>query len=207
MVFEAVPPPPLPVSPRSADVASRRSVRGRWILAGVVGGLIAIALVVVGSLSWVHGFGRAVGRAVATALTEGAAGYASRAEQVATDHRIPMSALTPALLNRDAPTVRWVPADASTVSSGITGPAASIATGPNHALVAAQLASCDYGLVVTTASDPIIAENHLPGVGTYYVVGSDTTPGSSCSATAAPSVGWHRADPADIRTLTDQNAR
>ena len=44
---------------------------------------------------------------------------------------------------------------------------------------------CSLGLSVTSSSDPLIAEDHLPGPGTYYQV--QNVP---CIADQAPTSSW-----------------
>ena len=51
---------------------------------------------------------------------------------------------------------------------------------------------CSFGLSVTSSSDPLIAEDHLPGPGTYYQIQNapyqvQTAP---CVANQAPTSSW-----------------
>ena len=54
---------------------------------------------------------------------------------------------------------------------------------------------CSYGLTVTSGTDPLIAEDHLPGPGTYYKYVDLTSYKyvyhvTQCVADQAPSSGW-----------------
>lgn len=133
---------------------------------------------------------------------EGAAARSQAADEIATIDRIPDSALTLAPLNQQHLDVKWLSASDSVPKSGKTT-YVSISLGGDHVEAAAKfLLSCTFGLTVSSASDPIIGQDQLPGVGTYWSVsqgGSQST--SSCSADSAPTSGWELADRSVLKEI------
>ncbi len=59
---------------------------------------------------------------------------------------------------------------------------------------------CTFGLAVSSASDPIVSEDHLPGPGIYGAVISGQGI-SACSADSAPTTGWFPVDRAILRRM------
>lgn len=133
---------------------------------------------------------------------EGAAARSQAADEIATIDRIPDSALTVALLNQQQLDVKWLSASDSVPKSGKTT-YVSISLGGDHVVAAAKfLLACTFGLTVSSASDPIIGQDQLPGVGTYWSVsqgGSQST--SSCSADSAPTSRWEPADRSVLKQI------
>jgi hypothetical protein len=171
---------------------------GRSIAIWVVVGLACVVLMGVGSWFFVNRFYAAVksaGPAIGDAMTQGAAATALTADDTARANHVPDGALTLSLLNQQHLDVDWLPGNASVPTSG-NKTFVSITVGDSHVVTAASIIGCEYGLTVSSADDPIIGQDHLPGVGTYWaVLGDYSQPRPICSADSAPSVGWKRASP------------
>jgi hypothetical protein len=194
-------PPVLPPNPGDIPTASRRG-HGQAIVVGVVVSSVFIALIGVGIVTLVNtlrsGLGQAVGQAVGGAI-EGAAAQASSADDTAKAHHIPDGALTLSLLNQHLD-VEWLPGSDSVPISG-NKTYVSITVGGDHVVTAANIIGCDYGLTVSSASDPIIGQDHLPGVGTYVGPPDGAESLSSCSADSAPTSGWEQADRSVLKQI------
>jgi hypothetical protein len=67
----------------------------------------------------------------------------------------------------------------------------SISVGGDHLVTAINDGVCSYGLTVSSPDDQIIGQDHLPGVGTYWVIAGAT---NMCSADSAPTSGWEPFD-------------
>ncbi|HLN17463.1 MAG TPA: hypothetical protein VK277_12030 [Acidimicrobiales bacterium] len=162
-----------------------------------------MVVLVVGTL-FLQSAGRDLGQGIGQAMgviTQGAAAKASFADGVAKAHHIPDGGLTLAVLNQQRPDVRWLAGDRSAPLSG-NDPYVSISVAGDYVITVADFASCTFGLTVSAKNDPIISQDHLPGVGTYYVFPNPSpslTP--TCSANAAPTTGWTTADTAVIRQI------
>jgi hypothetical protein len=176
--------------------AGRRS-KGWLIVVAIAAGLIC--LVVVGSLYLVRSFGNAIGRGF-SGLGEVAAANAALANDVARANHIPDGGLTPALLNAQRPDVKWWPGGESVPTSN-DQTYVSVSAQDDHVVTAVNLGFCEYGIAVAAQNDPIIADYHLPGVGTYLI--DSPQPTNTCSASSAPGSGWVRADNS---VLTNINA-
>ena len=118
-----------------------------------------------------------------------AASAASAAEgQAARDgDPLPLQAVSTSLLDSQLPDVKWVgaPSEAAYTTTGKR--VVAIAVQGGHVLTAAQpfQGECNFGLVVTSPSDPIILADHLGGPGVFGSnVGSATT---HCDVGSAPS--------------------
>jgi len=184
-------PPSLPPNPGDRATASR-SGKGWVITAWVTVGLLVVALVVVSILSAFHAVRRVAGSA-AVVTTQEAAAAAFSADGVAKSHRIPDGALTTSLLNQQRPGVKWLPGNVPTPASG-SHTYVSVGVAGDHVVTAAETAGCIYGLTVSASNDPIIAQDQLPGAGTYWALPVRLGSPSACSADSAPTSGWGRAD-------------
>lgn len=200
-------PPMLPPNPGDMPTASRRG-HGRVVGIVVVVSLAVVALVGVGVVHVVRGIGNAAVQAFGEATTVGPPAYARFADDTAKTHHIFDGALTLRLLNQQHLDVKWFSGDHSVspflADNKIAKPAddVSVSVGGDHVVTAAYLLGCAYGLTVSAANDPIIGEDHLPGVGTYWD-GNQSSPlaTNSCSADTAPTSGWERANPNEIRSF------
>jgi hypothetical protein len=159
-----------------------------WMFVGLGMGIVVVVLGVGGYLI-VRSTDNGIGQGVSNTQTGWAARFASQAADRAAAHGEPEAAMTPQLLNewRGSPSVTWVSADVAVPDPG-DGNVVSISVGRAHVLTAARLLTCSLGLSVSSSTDPIVAEYHLSGVGTYQAQNL----GQSCSASAAPRSGWMR---------------
>jgi hypothetical protein len=87
----------------------------------------------------------------------------------------------------------WVPGTVASTSLSVV----SLDSTGDHLTTAVEtgLIGCSYGLVVTSASDPIVVADDLLGSGIFY---STTNPGSFCAANHAPTFGWFKVSAADL---------
>ena len=191
-VREVSGPPILPPNPGDLPTASRRG-KG-WVIAAWVtaGSLVVAALIVAWTLSAYHGIVRGVG-AAAVEATQEAAAAASSADDVAKAHDIPDGALTLALLTQQRLGVNWLP---SNVPAPVNGSFnyVSVGVAGDHVVTAVHAAGCIYGLTVSSSNDPIIGQDQLPGVGTYWAIPVGAGSTSACTADSAPTSGWEPAD-------------
>jgi hypothetical protein len=143
------------------------------------------------------------GSEIGATVTQGGAALAYSANSTASAVHVPIGALSIADLNENhAVNVRWVSAGVS-VPEGGNSMRVSTSIGRDHVITAAQFGLCSYGLTVSAAGDPIIRQDGLPGVGTYWVDGGISTNQRSavCSADSAPTAGWQPADLSTLRQL------
>jgi hypothetical protein len=186
--------------PIDRGITAGRRGKGWLIATGIAIGLMCLALAIVGFLYAVRSIANGIGQGL-SGLGQSAAAKAWLADDIARANHIPDGALTPALLNAQRPTVRWISGGDSVpmVLSGRTD--VSISTAGNHVVTAVYFGTCEYGLTVATQNDPIIGLYGLPGVGTYFVF--PATPGSpsACTANSAPTSGWERADRSVVKVF------
>ncbi len=197
-------PPMLPPNPGDIPTASRRG-HGR---------VVAIVVVVSVAVATLLGFGawyglRAFGGAVIQGFTDygehDAAAWSLSADGAAKAHHIWDGALTLSLLNQQYLDVKWLPGDESVPVSGQKTPETyvSISVGGDHVVTAAMVLFCSYGLTVSASNDPIIREDRLSGLGTYWTLQGAPQPASLCSADSAPNIGWERADRSELKSITN----
>jgi hypothetical protein len=191
---------------------ARRRRRQRWLISGTAVAVIsAICVAAVVSVLALSGIGQSleqVSSNVNRAIVQSGAATAASADGVARDQRIPDGALTVAALNRERPSLRWLPGDIA-LPANTALPASyqtSVDLGGDHVVTATRLAAtlrlpfCIYGLAVSANNDPVISQDHLPGVGNYWAtLGSPTSMRPTCLADSAPNSGWRRADPTIVR--------
>jgi hypothetical protein len=155
-------------------------------------GLLVVALVVVLVLNSYHAVVK-VGGTAAVVVTQEAASAAYSANGVAKAHGIPDGALTLSLLSQQRPGVKWLPNNVPAPASG-NHTNVSVGVADDHVVTAADTAGCIYGLTVSASNDPIVAQDQLPGVGTYWALPGSLGSPSGCSADSAPTSGWEPAD-------------
>lgn len=199
-------PPTFSPNPGDIPTASRRG-HGRVVVIVVVVSLAVLALLGVGAWYAVRGIGNAIFQGLGEATTQGPPAYAQFADSTAKTHHIWDGALTLSLLNQQHLDVKWLSGDDSVSPFGdnkITNWAddVSISVGGDHVVTATYVLGCVYGLTVSGTNDPIIGEEHLPGVGTYWDENApEPLDTNICSADTAPSSGWQRASPHEIRSF------
>ena len=153
------------------------------------------------------GLGQAAGDAFMQSDQIGAYSAASAASLAQADH-ISYSTLSMSTLNAKRADETWVSATTEVLMSGNTKKFVVSFEGADFHFVTAVmlLDQCVYGLSVSSAADPVIRRDDLPGVGTYFnsaaaPFGSVGAP-AVCDAATAPAVGWTRANPATMRELS-----
>jgi hypothetical protein len=162
------------------------------ITAWVTVGLVVAALIVAFILSAYRALVR-VGGIVAEVTTEEAAAAAFSADGVAKSHRIPDGALPLSLLTQQRSGVNWLPSNVPAPVSG-SYTYVSVGVASDHVVTAVDTAGCIYGLTVSASNDPIIRQDQLAGVGTYWAIPERLGSPPACSADSAPTSGWERAD-------------
>ena len=116
-----------------------------------------------------------------------AASAASAAQVQAGRDGIPLQAISTSLLDSQLPNVTWVDASSEAAYATSGKRIVAIAVEGGHVVTAVQPfpGQCNFGLVVTSPSDPIIVTDHLGGTGVFGSnVGSATT---HCDVASAPS--------------------
>jgi hypothetical protein len=203
----AVPTGPPVFSPNPHGVAgtSRRRT-ARLVVIWVVASIAAVVLAGALLMYLVRGIGNAAFQALGEVTAQSPAAYAQFADDTAKTHHLFDGALTLGLLKRQHLDVRWVAGnDPKTVPDDGGTPNVSIAVDNGHVVTATYLLWCAYGLTVSASNDPIIGDYHLPGIGTYRAIGALAAPVDICSADRAPTSGWQRANPQDIRSILTNN--
>jgi hypothetical protein len=116
-----------------------------------------------------------------------AASAASAAEYLAVRSGTSVQAMSLTLLNSHLPTVIWVGATAEIRYRNTGRRTVGISFRDGHILTAVQPfpGQCNFGLVVTSLSDPIIVKDHLGGPGTFGSNVGSATP--HCGVAGAPS--------------------
>lgn len=171
------------------------SVKGhrRGLAIGAVAGLVCVALIGVGIWHVANRLRTAAGKEIGQAiveLVESGAAQALSADKAAESHHIQDGSLTLGLLNHQHVGVTWISGDLSVPVSG-RSTYVSISVGDDHAVTAVNKGVCSYGLTVSALNDPVIVQDHLSGVGTYWALAGTT---KRCSADSAPSSGWNPFD-------------
>lgn len=181
------------------NVKSHR--RGVAVAVGVVAGLMCVTLIGAGIWHVATGFGAAIGKGIDQAVGEmsvSGAASALSADRTAKAHHLQDGALTLALLNNQHVTVKWFSGDRSVPMSSRTT-YVSINVGDDHVVTAVNQLGCAYGITVAAANDPIIGQDQLPGVGTYYEFSLGPPPTHACSADSAPTSGWQSISPSQLQ--------
>ena len=116
-----------------------------------------------------------------------AASAASAAEDQAVRNKVPLTALTTAYLNAHLSAVTWVGASTATPYTPRGKRIVGIGVHDGHIVTAVQpyQGGCNFGLVVTSPSDPIIVTDHLGGPGIFGSNVGSATP--HCGVASAPS--------------------
>jgi hypothetical protein len=167
--------------------------------------LAALGVVVVGAASYVgvrlwenftqsfanigNGIGQAVEKAQQSVESGGTA--ANAAASVAASE--PPGPVRVSVLNADLPKYEWVDGSTNVPYSSLRRPIVGVnvvGTAIETAVQPVQ-GSCSYGLSITSSTDPLIAEDHLPGPGTYYQSAYHlSAPASPCIANQSPTSSW-----------------
>ncbi len=155
------------------------------VLPFVVLNAVAIAAVML----WYHpakqqsGFFDNLGQAVQAMQSGGSA--ANAAATAATPQ--PPGSLSVSALNAALPKYEWVDGAVNVPFSAERPVVGMIARGTHiETAVRPARGQCSFGLTVTSSTDPLIAEDDLPGPGTYFQA-VDQAP---CAASQAPTSGW-----------------
>jgi hypothetical protein len=130
-----------------------------------------------------------------------AASAASAAEELSTRNGVPLQALSTTYLNARLPAVTWVGVSKETPYTPTGKRIVGINVLGGHVVTAMQpyQGQCNFGLVVTSPSDPIIVTEHLAGPGTYgwNYLGPAA---SDCSVASAPK-SWLSVTPPPLSSL------
>jgi hypothetical protein len=127
---------------------------------------------------------------------------ASAAQAQATRDGLPLRALSSSLLNSQLPSVTWVSgsSDAPYTATGKRIVAISMQGGHVMTAVEPYQGQCNFGMVVTSPSDPIIVRDHLHGPGTYGWNYLDTNV-TRCRIAYAPK-SWLPVKPQSLSSLS-----
>ena len=160
----------------------------RGLIIGFSSVIVVVVLVIVSIVAIGAGI-RSAGRAIGQGLVEGLSQLggldAADVAQVAHARGIPYGDLTMAELR--AANNEWYPG--SVASTNINTVSVSVSDDHVTTAVALDPISCEYGLAVGDANDPVVRLDGLPGVGVFNA----SVPGSGpCTAANAPSSGWLR---------------
>jgi hypothetical protein len=156
--------------------------------------------------------GKGLGYAVTDAFkqsNESGAYVASSAASLAQADHISYSNLTVSTLNAKRADETWVSATTNAVTSGDAYKfVVSVEGADDHIVTAVMpLIQCVYGLSVSAPTDPVIQQDQLPGVGTYFNSAGSAYPTTAapvaCNAATAPTAGWTRANPAILQELAN----
>jgi hypothetical protein len=131
-----------------------------------------------------------------------AASAASAAEQLAARNKVPLKALSTTYLSTHLPAVAWVDASTQTPYTPDGRRIVGISVNDGHIVTAVQpyQGQCNFGLVVTLPSDPIIGADHLGGPGTFGSNVGSATP--HCGVMSAPT-SWLPVKPPLLSSLAD----
>ena len=131
-----------------------------------------------------------------------AASAASAAEHLAVRNDVPVQALSTSYLDAHLPTVAWVDASTQTPYTPDGRRIVGISVNDGHIVTSVQpyQGECNFGLVVTSPSDPIIEADHLGGPGTFGSNVGSATP--HCGFMSAPT-SWLPVKPLPLSSLAD----
>lgn len=129
-----------------------------------------------------------------------AASAASAAERLASRNGVRPNKLTTSYLNAHLRTVTWVGASSEVSYTSRGKRVVGISINDGHIVTAVQpyRGECNFGLLVTSRSDPIIVTDHLGGPGTFGSNVGSATP--HCGAASAPS-SWLPVKPRPLSSL------
>ena len=129
-----------------------------------------------------------------------AASAASAAGHLADQNKVPVGSLSTIYLNAHLPAVTWVGASTETHYTPTGRRIVGVGVEDGHVLTAVQPypGECNFGLVVTSSSDPIIVADHLGGPGTFGSNVGSATP--HCGVASAPS-SWLPVKPQPLASL------
>jgi hypothetical protein len=100
-----------------------------------------------------------------------------------------VGSLSPSVLATRLPQYQWVDGATNVPYSSNKRHIVGVNASGTHVVTAVQADpdSCMYGLSVSASTDPLVAENDLPGPGTYFQM---VWQASRCVADQAPASGW-----------------
>lgn len=213
MTFVAQPAEPPILGPhRFLFRSARRRRRQRWVTVGIALGVVA-AFCALGVLSMTLQLSR-LGQGFSNldhVFDQNGAGAAAVADGVAKDQGIPDGELTVAALNQERPGLAWVAGNVPLPTPGVASPTSVDGSG-THVVTAQRVSPiqgiplpfCVLGLSVSSSTDPIVSQDHLPGTGSYWV--TIGLPTRSCSADSSPNSGWKRANPEVVQALVEAHS-
>ena len=131
-----------------------------------------------------------------------AASAASAVERLAARNEVPLRSLSTTYLNAHLPAVTWVDSSAEAPYASAGKRIVGIKVSDGHIVTAVQVyqGQCNFGLVVTSPSDPIILTDHLGGPGTFGWNVESSTP--HCGVVSAPT-SWLPVKPQPLSSLAD----
>lgn len=179
----------------SADQSRKTRIKTsiKWWVVTLLPVVVIVAVCYVGvtlSFNWVqsvanslNGIGQGFEQA-AQAMELGGT-TADAAARVAASQ--PPGSLSVSELNTELPKYAWVDGATTVPTSRLRRPIVGVNIVGTSIETAVQPAPglCSFGLSVTSSNDPVIAEDRLPGPGSYYQV--QNVP---CMADQAPTSGW-----------------
>lgn len=133
-----------------------------------------------------------------------AASAAVAAQSKATQHAMPLSALSATFLNSALPSMHWVDSTTTFAYTSNGRHVVGFGVQDGHILTAVEPlpGQCNFGLVVTSPTDPIIAADHLGGPGTFGSNVGSATP--HCGVASAPA-SWLPVKPQPLSSLARLN--
>jgi hypothetical protein len=169
--------------------------RTRVVCVVAVVGAVAVVLAGIRASDWLlQGVGKAIGKGVAAGIDQlmtTPASASKNAAELATKDGIPLDQLTPPVLNNRLPAYLWLSGSAVVPYQSANRTPMGVSVGAGHILTVDSFApgSCIYGLTITSATDPLLTQDHLPGVGTYVLAPVNA---SKCIAAvgALPNSSW-----------------
>lgn len=177
----------------SLVTSPNRAERAKWwigTLLPVLPVVVVATFAIATALLWYHpakqqsGFFGNLGQALEAMQSGGTAASAA----ATTTAPQPPGTLSVSILNAALPKYEWVDGAVNAPYSSKRPVVGMIASGTHiETAVQAVAGSCSYGLSITSTSDPLIAEDHLLGPGTYYEYVYDTP---QCAADQAPTSSW-----------------
>jgi hypothetical protein len=189
------------------SLAKRRQHRRRWQIGATSAGIavVLVAVTIAAVIAVTSGLDQLADsqRSVTDTVAQFGAVAAVSAGDVAWDQHVSDGALTVALLDQQRPLMTWVPGTEPLPAANVSIPTlVSISVAGDHVVTANRAVFCTFGLTVSSPDDPVIAEDGLPGVGTYASVPRPTTAAArTCSAESAPALGWKRTDTTTMNLL------
>jgi hypothetical protein len=158
-------------------------------------GTVALVFAGIRASDWLlQGAGNAIGKGAAAGIGELMATPSSAskdASELAAKDGVSLDQFTPSVLNNQLPAYLWLPGAANVPfsSENRTPIGVSVSTGHILTVMPFTPGSCIYGLTITSATDPLLAQDHLSHIGTYLLA---PVKASKCIAAAGdlPNNSW-----------------